>query len=225
MTFEDINVGEYKSNPYTQDISKAKDNRTFQQSPMSRIEHEDPSLHYIGESLPKPGDSEATWAGQVTSVGVSPIPARADHSHDSYLRYGLYTRPALGYASGQSLVPLTYSVSENYLVSSTLMLLPDTGLWEISGSIYIARDGGASFPANTIVYLLLFYHNGTVSRFAYKANIGGVNSEYGYTFNDTIFYNPSHLATSTFEMAYFHNDAATHIITINHLTVIRKTEY
>src|SRR5687768_11797693 len=99
MTFEDNVIdptSRYKTNPYTQDVSRAKDNRTFQQSPMMRVDHEDPALHYIGEGLPIPGESEATWAGRETSVGTSPIVARADHSHDTFLEYGAYGETTSG---------------------------------------------------------------------------------------------------------------------------------
>lgn len=228
MTFEDVDTGEYRGNPYTQDISKAKDNRTFQQSPMMRIEHEDPGLHYIGESLPKPGDNEATWAGRETFVGVSPIPARADHSHDSFLDYGNYnTVTPRDCGAGLTLITLDYASGQDFRVSGSLLLLPKTGIWLISYLVYAERQTVPStFTAGAHSEIRNYYLNGTFFRRSWRDVVAGADSFVGGGFTDVIRYAPSNIGVdSTVELAYGHNEVGnTHKVSIQQLTVIRLAE-
>ena len=222
MTFE----GEYRSNPYTQDVSKAKDNRTFQQSPMMRIEHEDPGLHYIGESLPKPGETEATWAGRYTSVGTSPIPARADHSHDTFLRYSvgghLGASTITTAPSGQTLIKHGHIGGENYYAggSQTLLLIPQEGVWFINTSLGIERSGGGTYTGE--VNIVFYYLNGGFSRIVFRDSMVNIPIYKYINVSDYVHYGASSIGVnSTFEMAYQHNDSVNHIITVSQLTLTR----
>ena len=230
MTFEDDvdATGRYKSNPYTQDVSRAKDNRTFQQSPLLRIDHEDPSMHYIGEGLPKPGETEATWAGRETHVGFSPIPARADHSHDTFLEFGAYGETVSGQVCnpGNTNLLQDHIGGNNYLVTGSLFVLPQEGIWLISSTIECLRSGGGIFQGQA--NLIHFYLNGTFGR---EVNRQGTNGPNDLNFNRTItavdfvFYGTGNIGVNaTLELQYQHSDVTTHLVTIKQLTIIRLAD-
>jgi hypothetical protein len=228
MTFEDdLSVQEYKSNPYTQDIAKSKDNKAFQQSPMMRIEHEDPGLHYIGEALPKPGDSEATWAGRGTSVGFSPIVARADHTHDTFLRYSVsYSSSAVVCPPGQTLITHTLLRGENYYDSGTsgsLLVMPQRGVWFVNTSLNINRAGGGTFTGEANI--VFFYVNGTFSRIPYRNSLANIPTFYNINASDFIHYNDGSIGVNaTVELAYQHSDVVNHEVSVAQLTITRLAD-
>lgn len=221
MTFEDTlaQPTDYRNNPFTQDIARAKDNRSFQQSPLLRAEHEDPSIHLIGETLPKPGDSEATYAGRLTSVGASPYPARADHSHDSFLDYTHVGYPSGGSkscAAGQTILTHSLASGQNFYApsSSSLLVLPSEGDWQIVGTISFSTQSGA--PVSAQANLVVFYLNGTSSRRLHRRQGDGVLTDPTFGFVDNIVYGSSNIGVNaTVEFAWQHNDVTNHNVVIN----------
>jgi hypothetical protein len=227
MTFEDdLAVQEYRSNPYTQDVSKSKDNKAFQQSPMMRVEHEDPGLHYIGETLPKPGDSEATWAGRETAVGSSPIPARADHTHDTYLRFTISTGAAVTCPPGQTLITHSLFGGENFYDSGTsgsLLVMPQRGVWFINVSLAVNRSGGGTFTGEANI--VFFYLNGTFSRIPYRNSLADIPTFYNINASDFIHYNDGSIGVNaTVELAYQHSDVVNHEVSVAQLTITRLAD-
>lgn len=213
---------DYRSNPYTQDISKSVDNKSYQQSPLLRVDHEDPGLHFIGESLPKPGDTEATWSGRETSVGTSPIPARADHSHDTFLRYGVYAESTVAQICppGNTLLGLDYFRGDNYLVSGTLLSLPQEGVWNFNVTLYITRAGGGNFTGE--INLVYFYLNGGFGRTVHRNGVAGIPTDYAINASDYAHYDASSIGVNaTVELSYQHNDVVNHNVLLSQFTVTR----
>lgn len=220
-SFDDSNPA-LRPNPYVQSIGKTADHRRFEQSALLRIEHEDPSLHYIGEGLPVPGETEPTYAGRDTATGTSPIPARADHSHDTYLRYcGTSNATGVTCAPGQTLLTHTFGDGENFLVSGSLFLLPQAGIWLVSYNLFVARSGGGNFAnqVNTVNY----YVNGTAARGVYRNEVTGLPVNNYITVADTVFYDDFFVDanTSTVEIAYQHNDTVNHQVSIYNCVIMR----
>lgn len=229
MTFEDDLEGQdltgrYKSNPYTQDVSRSKDNKAFQQSPLLRVDHEDPSLHYIGEGLPKPGDTEATWAGRETFVGTSPIPARADHSHDTFLYYGVYNRPSnQACPPGNTNLILDYFAGDDYKATSTLLSLPRGGIWLISSTLIITRDGGGNMTGRA--NLVYFYSNGEFGRRVHRDTNEPTLDTFSINATDFAHYTEAQVGVSaTLELQYQHSDVVNHIVNVSQLTVVRLAD-
>lgn len=224
MTFQENDVrdqGQYEANPFTQDISKSPDEKSFQQSPLTKLEHEDPALHYIGETLPKPGTTEADYAGSSNDVGTSPIPARANHRHDLNLMKGVYNRAvAVPCPPGSTLITLDHLIGSDYKVSATLLSLPDSGYWFIHGIIAVARAGGGAFAGQHNV--VFYYSGGASSRQVWRNSPVTLGASTTIPVGDFVHYIDS--STKTFEMAYQHNDAVNHNITISTLTLIRLSE-
>lgn len=233
MTFLDpeADKGVYETNPYTQDIGKVSDKKKFEQSPMMKIDHEDPGLHYIGEGLPKPGETEATWSGQSTHVGYSPIPARADHTHDTYLRYTVcYSAGAPTYCfAGQTLIQHTWLSGERYYnggaYSGSLLILPQKGIWFINATIAVNIDDGGYIQGQANI--VFFYTNGTGQRIVFRDLVQDIPNGYAVNVTDFVHYGQPNIGVNnTFEMAYQHNDTERyHIITVQQLTVTRLADY
>lgn len=225
MSFEEEDDPALRPNPYTQVVGKASNNKRFQQSPMLRVDHEDPGLHYIGESLPKPGNSEATWAGRETHVGISPIPARADHSHDTFLNYTACGETTAGQvcAAGQSLLAQDFLNGDNYLVSGSLFSLPKSGIWFISTVLKVDRSGGGIFTGQ--INILFFYLNGAFGRGNYRVDMTNIATPHYISVQDFVYYGDTQIGVeATVEVAYQHSDSTTHVVTVGTMTIVRLAE-
>lgn len=224
MTFQENDVedrGQYEANPFTQDISKSPDEKSFRQSPLTRIDHEDPALHYIGETLPKPGATEADYSGSANDVGASPIPARADHSHDLNLVKGVFSRSvAVVCPPGSTNINLDHLIGSNFVTGPTLLTFPDSGYWFMCGVLSIARAGGGAFAGQHNV--VFYYSGGASSRQVWRNSPVTLGAATTIPVSDFVHYLDG--STKTFEMAYQHNDAVNHNVTVLHLTCIRLSE-
>jgi len=182
----------------------------FREEPLTYTTHMDHSKHYIGESLPVASLSElATTIGTVTSTGVSPIPARADHTHkiDSSMAYasgdikfGIWTDPGTGWlllngatiVGGQTLYPSLWAV------------IPAG--WK-SGADIVLPNMNSRFPIGTYATLGAVAGPNTVTL-----------TEANLAVHDHTLSAHTHTITHTHTIAHVHDHTHTHTIAHTHTT-------
>ena len=137
----------------------------YTEQKMTLREHQDTDKHYIGDSLPVPSNSQVVGTGTSSSAGSSPFPARADHSHDTRMLYGLYgNSAALTIAPGQSFINnLTFTGwGKNMLASGQIIAFPTPGVYHIHLNVFINRVGGGLYQNDSNI--VFFYTNGSYAR-------------------------------------------------------------
>jgi hypothetical protein len=114
----------------------------FKEEFVTLREHEDTTLHYIGGALPMPSDSECAPIGIGEDAGDSPMPARADHSHDTRLLYGGFrSNGDLVCAPGSSYISNLINVSgKNMLASGQVIAFPEHGVYLIESIMSIRKS-------------------------------------------------------------------------------------
>ena len=131
-------------------------------------EHADPSIHYIGEALPVPAASEAKNTGAASTVGVSPNPARADHSHDLAQRFGIYHSTSTGLSCNGNTATFMNDLSiiagENYFHTGSTQIIdvPQEGCWQVRWEGSITRVG--AFTPNGLFEVAVAFNNATSIR-------------------------------------------------------------
>lgn len=72
-------VGGAEGTKYPSNFDDFKKKSPFTAETLTKKDHDEPELHFIGDALPVP--SKVSTIGSVPSLGTSPIPAREDHVH------------------------------------------------------------------------------------------------------------------------------------------------
>ena len=198
---------------------------TVQEESLTTRGHIDPDKHWIGESLPSPSDAEATHAGVTSGAGVSPFPARADHSHDYSTYYGVVNGVGMTVAPGQAFINnLTFQFGRNMLApgSSQILIFPVEGVWEIIYSMYATRSGGGLFRGECNV--VFFYNNGTFNREVYRVSLYDVPDHIAITAIDHIHF-PVASSLTNIQVAIQHNDTVNWTVITNYLECRRLSSY
>ena len=75
-------VGGVEGTKYPSNFDDFKKKSPFVAETLTKKDHDEPELHFIGDALPVP--SVINGVGPTSSIGTSPIPAREDHVHAGY---------------------------------------------------------------------------------------------------------------------------------------------
>lgn len=228
MTFEEQQPSNpnVRPNPFTQEVGIKEGQKAFEQQPLLRNEHEDPDLHLIGQGLPAPSNAEAQNIGRATSVGDSPFPARADHTHDLEPRYGLYSRdmvcsPGLSFISGW-----LQTEGDNILApaSTQIFLFPTDGIWEIQGILNISGAGGANMTGQ--FELREYFFNGTYIRVPWSSKTAGATTHSSLCFSWTSkFHTYTFDSANNVQFAYLQNDVINHNLHFEYVQMTRISRY
>jgi hypothetical protein len=188
----------------------------FNKTPLSEETHMDPAKHYIGESITAPSLEEVTFAGILTATGDSPIPARADHSHDFRTLFGGYRSDdfAVGYpiaAGGVDFIDDLVHVAgwgTDYLnpaAPNKVLDIPAAGVWEVTHNFAVFRDAGG-FAATSQCRYDAFFNNAAVSRTIELNNYPQSRSQMHLTLVYKFYYD-SVGATSNIQFRWTNGDA------------------
>lgn len=208
-----------KVNPYVQDIGRTEERTTFEQEYLLKSEHEDPDKHWIGETLPAPSVGLVRASGAETTVGKSPFPARADHTHDNEALWGVFTGAQNGIAPGAIFLnSLSYFNGYNFLApaSTQIVLLPRTGVYIVVGLLEVNREDGALFVGQLNIR---GWYNSASSRLVYR-NSNLNNEQPPRTINWIESYHPTSVG-ETMQWAVEHNEPVNVNVIIHSLHVQR----
>jgi hypothetical protein len=190
------------------------DSTAYKDENLSKGGHQDPDLHWMGETLPSPSIQELAVSGTDDNVGTSKFPARADHSHDTRQINSIYsvTNKSLPGASAITYVNTWVYLGDADLNhvdilnggSTQLFVFPQEGRWEIHMRYAIVRSTG-TMPQN-MPYDLQFHYNGaTQNRRVKRLPIGStpVTSVFQDTVTDIIDVIPGFSYDVQFQMTNF----------------------
>ena len=123
-------VGGAEGTKYPSNFDDFKKKSPFTAETLTKKDHDEPELHFIGDALPVP--SMVATSGNVT-VGVSPIPAREDHFHGG------------GGGSGGT------GINSGFRASTTASTLTTNVESKISASAFGWNDSGWTINAGEVV--------------------------------------------------------------------------
>jgi hypothetical protein len=143
--------------------------KNFEEVNLTRRDHQDPDLHFIGDGLPVPSLAEVATAGINNAVGTSPFPARANHGHDVKFRHGQYNHLARTFAPG-SVYFNDWSAAqfstEEYKAAGQpqIFVFPQSGLWDLDWNFQFDITSGNFAAGMNIVavfnsFSIVMYRN------------------------------------------------------------------
>lgn len=218
-----------RANPFTENIGR--DVKSFQNKQMFKIDHEDPNIHLIGESLGAPSLDEMRPTGVSPYTGDSPFVARADHVHDSQNMWMLVGQSGAGAKScppgGTFLNNLQIyngGVDWPALSGGQIISLPREGFYILYVNFETTRPAG--FDADEQANLRGYYYNGTASRLCWRDpdTIGASAGVRLINFVDVIG-DPTPGSSFNIQYAYEHNDSVNHLVQVNYILVMRTGNY
>lgn len=222
-----------RANPFVQDIGREESEKTFSQTPMMLVDHEDHDKHWIGESLPVPSIAEVKPSGSVTHQGFSPFPARADHKHDNQALWAIIGRNAAKFCPpGQTFInTLVYtqgSVGWPAISGNQIITFPREGNYILVTNWFMERDGGGYFLNQSEIRS--WFNNGTYNRIMWREPLGGStfvesSGPRVASFTDQFGTQVGGGATDNIQFSYNHNDAVGHYVYLEFMYLVRVSNY
>lgn len=218
-----------RPNPYTQDIGRREDIKSFQQDYLRVVDHEDVSKHLIGEALTPPSTADVVGVGITTHPGFSPHVARADHSHDLDIAWSIYQITTKSCPVGNTFInTLSFTDgSENMLApaSTQLIQFPQKGVWQYEIRWHAQRAVAGNFTGGYTLWAFLV--NGTSTRALDRHSSANATVQ-GRVISNTVRYNSFYFTgggagSANLQFRYDQSDSAAHNFT-GELTVVRLSD-
>ena len=195
----------------------------FKETTLTIRDHEDPSKHFMGETLPIPSIGDVSVAGFVSGTGTSPIPARADHTHDNRFRWGSVRNVSGKTCAGTSGGTKTYIDGLSYfdgydmLGASTQLMVPNRDGLYLSRIWYQITRSTGTFPATTFFDINVEYNGAATAHLLIRDILpAGKSSFLG---------NETAIATLTgsgdLQWAYQNFDTVNHTFVVHRIETIR----
>lgn len=224
MSFYD-DPNQKDTNPYVREPTRTRESKTFEQEPLTVIDHLDPDKHWIGESLPAAGDDQVSTSGFDNFIGTSPFTARADHRHDYRSTFGFYgvTGPKVCPPGQTFLDNFSFAGGRDMLApaSTQVFVPPFPGNWEWDLSLRVDRVGNFTGEC----YIVAFFNNGAFNRVIWADSM---NTIPGFRVIDCWEHAFSVAApdpTVNIQFAIQHNDVANYSASIQYLKMKRSEDW
>jgi len=191
----------------------------FKERNLTIREHQDTDRHYIGDALPMPSDSQVKSIGSGPAAGVSPFPARVDHTHEVGTVWSYYTSPAMTVAPGSVFINnLTYSGwGRNSLVSGQVVAFPVKGLYFIQVEYLISRVGGGLFVNES--NFVLTYNNGSSGKTVLRQSNFDLPLNMVVTITDYAIAQTAPSTNDNIQLCIQHNDSANWSVQVQQLFI------
>lgn len=218
---------ERDTNPYVNEPVLNKEAKTFEQELLTVSDHQNNADgHWIGEALP--AASTAAWGvtGASDFTGVSPFPARVDHTHDGRAIFGIYiSGAAINCPPGQTFFNQWLPAGGRDMrapASQQVFIMPQEGMWAWIINAHITRQVAGAFAGGAF-NLVAFFDNGTSNRIIDKPNTTNIVDVYdtGAIEAGYILTNPG--PTRNIQFAIQHADVVGWTVNALYLTMFRMS--